>query len=77
MRDAHPVVRKAEIQDREVARGDSLRIPGAFTRGLDPEEMPLLVVLIEGKEVVSQVVLLLLLRGLRIGSDEVDVLSVR
>ena len=77
MGDPRPVTGEPEFQHREVARGDSFRIPGAFPGSGDAEQVPLLVILVEGEHVVPEVVLLLFLGGLGVGSDEVDVLAVR
>ena len=77
VRNALPVGREPELQDREVAPGDPFGVARAVARSRDPEQVPLLVVLIEGEEIVPEVVLPLFLRGLGVRRDEVDVLSVR
>ena len=77
VRDPPAVRGDPETDDGEVALGDPLDAAPVVAGPGDPEEMALLVVLVEGEDVVLQFVLLLLLRSLRVGGHEEDVLAVR
>ena len=77
VRDPPAVPRNPETKHREVSLGDPLFAATVVAGPGDPEEVALLVVLVESEDIVLQVVLLLLFGSFRIRRDEEDVLAVR
>ena len=75
--DPAAVVGDAELHDRIVPFGHALRLHRPLAGEGSPEQVPLLVVLVEREHIVLEFILSLLLGRLGIGGDEVELAAVR